>query len=652
MSLKIKGKSSRRSIELDGQYGQFYIGDKSYTVNYFSTFASPDDNEGGHANLLEELSPMRERVDASEMKSLDALLQRDLSDERIALELIPYLEGKFSSIGFFPPVLSVLMPSGFIQGKDGVKYPIPMRKGYTSKYSDNWSLELYPRIVEGADGNDTEVASRLGRLTIYLGVTDIIVIDGQHRSNAFRYVADCFSVKDAYQPFYSGVDKFEDYKSDLPVTIIWFESDKGKQIKPTDISRELFVAVNNSAKPVSESRTVLLDEVNVASLAVHTYYNCLADNSKFNRKEMNLLIGAFDSVSSNVKPKMSITDPGKLEQGIRYAFFGGSKYDVLSNRADRHKQTNTERFARIFSDESYFERPESGVFKVTSSEKRTIFKGDFVKKYKPVLDLLFSNRLFLRAHFNAVEKLEEWLADESTAAPHTTMWDEVFCGGEGLYHSYMTSVIPKCKTQSRYIKKIDKIFSEKRYSLAKKYGGKSLTEKDVDDAYNAFDTVAFQTGFLMFVDYLFKQYYKAGELSRCVKDIEKSLLKVKLNQWISLLTDYKVAVIGSSMDPNHWPLFQKIIVRLVGQDYEDAFSENAAYPDSNIIKNYIYDQVNHIRESTEGELEKKEQEKIKSDALEKLKKLNKSLGVKGLSKKIIDDLSDLHMKEALNRYIY
>ena len=275
--------TGQRAIQLDGIHGTFRINDCDFAIHYFSTYANPDENEGHYRDLLEQLKPMRERVKAKDLTDLNALLQRDLSDERIATELVPYLCGKVSKVGFFPPVLAVLVPSGFIDAKaTGIKhYPAAEINGSETTYGKLWHLKYHGG------------SKRLARLSIFAG-TEIIVLDGQHRANAFRYVSDVLKPTELHAVFYEHAVKPDNFSSDLPVTIAWFESLSKPKVQPNDISRELFVAVNNNAKRVSQSRTILLDDTDPVCLAVNTYYSNLAKKRGFKTGGMNLFCACFD----------------------------------------------------------------------------------------------------------------------------------------------------------------------------------------------------------------------------------------------------------------------------------------------------------------------------------------------------------------------
>jgi len=117
-----------------------------------------------------------------------------------------------------------------------------MAEGFVTAEQKGWDLStrtpnrgkkdfvtsMTASVPAGFSGRDTGKATRLGRLSILPAKTDIIVLDGQHRANAFRYVAGAFQPKDWYKPFYAKVQPLKDYVSDLPVTIVWFDCEEGE----------------------------------------------------------------------------------------------------------------------------------------------------------------------------------------------------------------------------------------------------------------------------------------------------------------------------------------------------------------------------------------------------------------------------------------
>src|SRR5438552_8362663 len=115
---------SPSTIDVYALFGEFRLQGSPIAIHYASTFANPKTQ--GHRELLEELEPVRERLRAKDLRDLNSLLQRDLNDSRVAEDLIPYLQGKRAPIGFFPAVLAVLVPRGYLEGEtSGIQYPKP-----------------------------------------------------------------------------------------------------------------------------------------------------------------------------------------------------------------------------------------------------------------------------------------------------------------------------------------------------------------------------------------------------------------------------------------------------------------------------------------------------------------------------------------------
>ena len=117
-----------QKFKLYGVLGEFMVAPSpnNWKICHFSVKASNDnDSTGGNClSLLKELKPMRERIDADKISDMASLLQRDLSDYRVANDLVPYLMENQTGIGFFPGVLVALMPKGFlVSNDDETKYP-------------------------------------------------------------------------------------------------------------------------------------------------------------------------------------------------------------------------------------------------------------------------------------------------------------------------------------------------------------------------------------------------------------------------------------------------------------------------------------------------------------------------------------------------
>lgn len=413
MSDEVDGDVAQpKTIDLYGLFGSFGIENSPFVIRYVSTFANPA-RQDGHGEFVEELKPMRDRVTPADLRDLRSLLQRDLSDKRVANDLVPYLRGLTQSgIGFFPAILAVIVPKGYLLDKEPRPvYPKPTLKndGKVVDYAGCWSVENY-RVK----GDSVPV----GRFKIVESRTDVIVLDGQHRSNAFRYVAGKFNPDGSiYQTFYQKLPKGTSLTADLPVTLIWFESD-GADIDPMLISRKLFVDVNNTAKPVSLARTYLLDDRRVSCIGTQEFYNHAASRG-YCPRQFSLLHSAFDMdadlAKAAVVPCFTLTTPEIIESALQFAFLGGNSFNDLNCwRVQRlHRQTNRSRFNTIWPKFTGLESVGTGddddtFVGIPSPADSEAFRKLVRESYQPILVNLFDNLKLLEAHYLACERAGEW----------------------------------------------------------------------------------------------------------------------------------------------------------------------------------------------------------------------------------------------------
>lgn len=583
MTKKLSGRSiSKKYIELHGQFGEFDIDSKKIKITYFSTYASSRNKLHNSFDLLRELKPMRERVLAKEISNLDSLLQRDLNDFRVANELIPYLTNSQPPIAFFPAVLAVLIPKGFIAQNEESKYPVGSRTdGDTNSiinYEDCWKLEIFKF-------GDQE--SSLGALSIDPENVDIIVLDGQHRSNAFRVVSGTFENdrNSIYSTFYKDIQPIKDFKADLPVTIIWFDNDS-QNFDPKLISRRLFVDVNNSAKKVSKSRTILLDEYEIPSLLTRFFYSKLADSRKFNSGEFSLFHSDFDldsdiSVSSN--NAFAITNPQIIYDIFSWICLGRTdRYHSLdSYSVGRESFRNSEiAFGRIFDNESFNEKhiqSDESLF----DQRRVVLKssdmiGEFSKSYEEKLGSsffrIYSDFNFFRNHYKAAELIDS--TQDQMDHVENAVWEDIFRGGEGLYYTFkdrnlrMKDDIAWKKYQAA-IDSIEKKFKERRKDL---FEGHEISK--VNKAYDSANTKAFQIAVFMALD-LFKEDL---DLDSVYEDYISRLNSKSPDNWVIILTDIRQKVVKET-SPKMWPAYQKVILRAI-QSEETTYYDSENFHDS------------------------------------------------------------------------
>ncbi len=556
------------SISVYGMLGTFSLPGSPLKIVYASTFVSPK-RADGHKMLLKQLQPMRERIESSDLTDLQSLLQRDLNDTRVAQELIPYLQGN-SEIGFFPAILAVLLPKGYLHASatpPDYPKPAPNADGFTS-YGDCWSYKKYTISNE---------ESPLGLLKLNPDRSEIIVLDGQHRATAFRYVSKEFIPKDIYQTFYENVPQGEVPAADLPITLIWFESDA--PIAPALISRRLFVDVNNNAKPVSESRTILLNDRTVTAVGTQELYSDCAKRG-FSANRFSLLQGAFDLDDDISKAKFcrfALTAPPLIESCLRWAMFGSTTYDNLDRwRVERLRlQQALFRFEQMFPDlrehiDVQSDDDGSKDVLLKNADAVRLFRSAFSQVYLPVLRTFFDDWEVMKTHYSAAERTKVW-ATEEEGATYQEVWQKVFCGGEGLYYSIANASDGKrTKNYRRVIDQIEEKLSTHRHLEFK--ATSDITTKQVDSFYVTVRTKALQVGFVMAVDYIAKVFTEGQRIVAAERLVER-LNTHSLPEWLVILGELRHQVVaGSGTDPKMWPTFRNLFLRVFDGDNGEIYS--------------------------------------------------------------------------------
>jgi len=554
------GGITKNLIEVYGITGEFSVlkgdNDEPVKVKYFQTVASNkgNDESGNALELLEELKPMRERVSSEDMKDLRSLLQRDLSDYRVANDLVPYLQGKTSTVGFFPSILVALIPSEYLSSDANIDYPSSIDESNEDSsnrklnYNDYWVIENYQL--------EKKIVS-LGKLTVDPRKTDFIVLDGQHRANAFRYLAGAFeaATDDAkiYSAFYHDCDRPEPDKFDaeLPVTIVWFESDQGC-ITPQLISRKLFVDVNTNAKVVSDNRNILLNDYEIGSVATTCFYSILAHQG-YSDDVPSLLHGGFDCEGDKFPsdyPRMTLFSPKTLHYMMSYFLLAPSTYlDLEKNISSDMYGNFGAQISRVkdlcageFTDEM------AGKLAAGDSDILDIVDKVFNKHISGPIYSVFSEINFLKPHFEACVKINKYIDDEA-AATETDTWGTVFKGGEGLYNAFInnSSSSGKLKTYQQAVKTINTKFSEFRNESNQNY----------DEALGSFVSQAGLTGFFMS---LMACKQKDGWDTDMINKFVTVCNLYTTDEWVSILIEYKTAVI-KELSPKLWPKMRSIFLR-------------------------------------------------------------------------------------------
>jgi hypothetical protein len=244
------------------------------TLHYLLTKARLGSNEiDPERRLTRYLIPVREVLEVTDL-DFDELLQRDLDDQRVAAELIPYLFGVDTPLAFFPPVVAMLLPwdgHKIVNDIPDAMQVVELTEADGGEFSRRAFGSAYAveRLVT-PDGLPSELP--LGRLCWNDEHAKIVVLDGQHRAMALlaieRSTNDTWATTKGarYRPFYEKVIKefgtaggFGQLgEVELPVALCWLEEDRPAGLTPSQLARRLFLDVNKEARPPSEARLILL----------------------------------------------------------------------------------------------------------------------------------------------------------------------------------------------------------------------------------------------------------------------------------------------------------------------------------------------------------------------------------------------------------
>ena len=432
----------------------------------------------------------------------------------------------------------------------------------------------------------------LGTLEIDPKITDLIVLDGQHRANAFRFATGTFDAVQSgdsiYQAFYEGVEAPKAFDAELPVTIVWFEADDA--IEPTLISRKLFVDVNTNAKPVSESRNVLLDDRNRASIVTGSLYRLLARRA-FDADVFSLLHAGFDCEHKQQHP-LTILLPSTVQYALSYAAFGRDEANGLEYTIPQDWWRYANNYARLRSISPTFDENDLRAAETGDREafERTVKALD--ADVAPRLLAILKGFPMSCVHVKASADLNVWLGGQAVMLRE--VWDKVYRGGEGPYGGFARAASEgKSQNYKTAIEEISaKFLSLRREALT------GCTPDQVARAYETLTSKAGITGLLMAAHNFCSIQDSGWGASDKYVDALKGLSS---EQWVRLLADYKPGVV-KEVNPRLWTYIRNIVVRaLQGVIPELVFFKTgvaqAENPDVGYVRNHVNQQVDSYNRS-------------------------------------------------------
>lgn len=360
MPLQLR-KETALNLSLEGSIGTFSVGtgregQQSLEVKYFLTHVSLDFSTGSNEALLSQLAPVREIFDLEQL-DFDEIMQRDIDDARVSSELIPYLldEKSRDLVKLFPPVVVIVLP---------------VREG------ENLPANLYPKIISETDeeinGNPGEFRLRSGsvgqevfqfeqpisdgkqlkhdlvRFRLNTHKTKLVIVDGQHRAMAllalYRNLKDQWSdekrapFKDYYAEWTPNfIQQFNLKEIDLPIIFCTFPSldeEYPGDFNLQKAARSIFLTLNKSARPVSDSRNILLDDNDIIAYFLRNCLSIVKDKDLRSPYSFRIFNVELDQAKNRTKIQspIALTGVSHLYYMIEHLLLNKRKEDVKGLR--------------------------------------------------------------------------------------------------------------------------------------------------------------------------------------------------------------------------------------------------------------------------------------------------------------------------------
>jgi hypothetical protein len=602
------------TIELQGCLYNFETPNSQIKIKFFQSAAGKDLANG--MEFLQYLKPVRELLASNQIKDIRQLVQRELDDVRILNSLIPYILNIGGILGengiaFFPSVLGVLMPKNYLTHL-GQVYPTKNfdrhvdDKNFTIDYYEsadfNWSVKLYKDVISGKP-------HAYSSLTIDTKSCDVVIIDGQHRINAFRAACQALSTEnDVVKQIYSNCPHYPaETIVNLPVTLLWFEiqdNAPNASISPEIISRKLFIDVNNSAKAIATSRKILLDDRNPVNLITNHFYSLVAEKKGYVINHLSLAHLGFDVPSEipqqsgfNSIPLTYITTPERLKYAFDAFFVRNKSYSlgsgiqtlearkrnftatVRSSDTSQRTQLNvmfpnsstciTEYLDAYFDtsvlivSDNLAENGENG------ETNQGMVRKEFEHQYYSCFYKLLSEFEYFKSYLLKLSEYDAKIRANNGNIYLKKTWESVFLEGKSLFFTL------------RDLRQPENVFSAALNEIENEFINKHLTENyNVYSAANtisetalfsSFRTVAFQIGYIQ----AFYEYCKlvcgcefatvsSEDLNLYCDNFIKKVNEIKYSEWANwfeFLRDLQ-----GETHPKFFPVITHLILRKIQEE--------------------------------------------------------------------------------------
>lgn len=324
-------KQSALDLNVKGSMGDFSVsqeGGSSVRVHYLLSHIGLE-MEGDHQErLLSRIAPFREVYNTRAL-DFDQIMQRDIDDSRVSMELIPYLLDKAHTglVKLFPPIIVVLLPTD-AAGKPSPHYP---KVEEMTHEQEGASFEV---VRSGAVGQEMFELRRWLRdgvpqshdyaeLRINTTRCKLVIVDGQHRAMSllalYRNIKGWPEKTRNVEPYYkiwtpARIAEFNLERARMPIMFCVFPQLDGQSdamnVKVHSACRSIFLALNKSARPVTRSRNILLDDRDVVATFLRRILGYIKDLDISSKEAIRLSAVELDNEKDRAVLKSPVAITG------------------------------------------------------------------------------------------------------------------------------------------------------------------------------------------------------------------------------------------------------------------------------------------------------------------------------------------------------
>ncbi len=363
-------EESALDLALEGSIGSFKVGSgmedqNSLEVKYFLTHVGLNFTSGSDEKLLSHLAPVREIFDFKEL-DFDEIMQRDIDDARVSSELIPYLldDKSVDLIKLFPPIVVVVLPIKPDANRPDDRYPKTIVQEINAEGSKPGKFILRSGDI-GSEAFEFEQPIYKGKIRKHDLVrfklntqrTRLVIVDGQHRAMAllalYRNIKDQWSdeKRAPFKEYYSEwtrsyIQKFNLSEINLPIifcTVPELNEDYDGEFDLKKASRSIFLTLNKTARKVSNSRNILLDDNDIIAYFLRSTLSKIKQKDARSSSSLRIWNVELDQFGDKLKIQspVAITGVNHVYYIIEHIMLNSSDINGISPRAGKfYKRTN------------------------------------------------------------------------------------------------------------------------------------------------------------------------------------------------------------------------------------------------------------------------------------------------------------------------